>query len=199
MKYGFCIIAALAISTYAKAADATVDNAEMKQIYEADQKDRDGFSAQTIDFGKLQPRDRARRLRVRELIDQGGLNTGKDYSRAALVFQHGEDADDILMAHILAMTALGKGAADARWLAATTLDRLLQRLGQAHVFGTQFNYKIENGQPAWTMDPYNRTLIPENLRKMNCVPGLKSQAEMLEAFSHNRAPTLEAPCAVPPQ
>jgi hypothetical protein len=194
-------VGVLALGMHARAQDSGADNVDMKQIYDADQKDREGFPAKTIDLetvNQLNQRDRARRTRVRELIDQGQLRTGPDFLRAGMIFQHGEGSDDILFAHVLAVTAIAKGSADARWLAATTLDRLLQRLGQAQVFGTQFTFKLENGQTGITMEPYNRTLIPADLRKANCVPDPKAQEQMLDDLSHSREPKPQAVCADPP-
>lgn len=62
--------------------------------------------------------------------DSNLVLTGQDFERAALVFQHGDTPDDSLAVHLLAMTALGKGATSARWLAAATLNRYLQKVGQ---------------------------------------------------------------------
>ena len=173
---------------------SAADNAELKQIYDADQKDREG---QSIDWSKVGPRDVAREMRVREMIDQALLVTGKDYERAAMVFQHGGSADDILLAHILAVTALGKGETGARWLAAASLDRFLQRVGQAQVFGTQYSFK-KPGDP-WTMEPYNRKLVSPLLRDANCVPGMEDQAGMLESIIQGAEPKppKKKPCAEP--
>lgn len=113
------------------------DNVEMASIYTADQKDR-GSSLEKVNWTVVTPRDAIRRKRVREMIAQGALRTGKDYERAAYVFQHGETPEDILLAHVLAITALGKGNQKARWLSAATLDRYLHRQKQSQVFGTQF-------------------------------------------------------------
>jgi len=185
-----------ALAGKTKGADAPADNAELKQIYAADQNDRQGPLGKALDWEKISPRDAARRNRVRELIEQGRLNSGKDYERAAMVFQHGEGSDDILLAHVLAVTATGKGDLDARWLAAATLDRFLTRVGQPQVFGTQFSYKTEGGQQTWTMEPYNRTLIVPSLRHANCVPDQKYQSESLEALSKGQEPQPPAkrPC-----
>jgi len=182
-------------------ADAPSDNAELRQIYDADQKDRDAPLGKTLDWDKINPRAAARRKRVRELIEQGNLNTGKDFEHAAMVFQHGEGSDDILLAHVLAVTAIGKGDLDARWLAATTLDRLLQRVGQPQVFGTQFLWNTGNGHQKWTMEPYNRTLIDPKLREANCVPDQNHQAETLEALSKGQEPQPPAkpPCGATPK
>jgi hypothetical protein len=170
-----------------KAADISTDNAELKQIYDADQNDRKAPFGK-VDWQKINPRDAARRQRVRDLMEQGRLSTGKDYERAAMVFQHGEGSDDILMAHVVAVTAIGKGDTDARWLAAATLDRYLMRIGQPQIFGTQFNSKTEGGQTTWTMEPYDRTLIEPNLRDANCVPNQINQAEALQAISRGQEP-----------
>jgi hypothetical protein len=117
------------------------------------------------------------------------------------VFQHGEGSDDILLAHVLAVTATGKGDMDARWIAAATLDRFLQRVGQPQVFGTQFSFKTENGQETWTMEPYNRSLIGPNLRDANCVPDQEHQAETLNALSKGEEPQApkKQPCVEPPK
>jgi hypothetical protein len=187
----------------AKAANTSADNVELKQIYDADQKDRETpiGNANALDWKRIGPRDAARRKRVRELIDQGLLSTGKDYERAAMVFQHGESSDDILLAHVLAVTAIGKGDMDARWLAAATLDRFLQRIEQPQVFGTQFSYKPEHGPQTWTMEPYNRSLIGPSLRDANCLPDQEDQFQALDALRRGEEPKApkKRPCVEVPR
>jgi len=195
------LLRAFVLVSDTKAADTSADNAELKQIYDADQKDREAPPGKALDWETIGPRDTARQMRVRELIDQGRLNTGKDYERAAMVFQHAEGSNDILLAHVLAVTAIGKGDVDARWLAAASLDRFLQRVGQQQVFGTQFLYKTENGQKTWTMEPYNRSLIRPDLRDANCVPDQEEQAETLNARRKGEQPPApkKRPCIEPPR
>lgn len=176
------------------------DSNELKGIYEADQKDRAG-SFGAVDWTLVGPRDAARRKRVRELIDSGSLRTGKDYERAAMVFQHGDTPEDILFAHVLAVTALGKGGLSARWLAAASLDRYLHRLGQAQVFGTQFTNKDVSSKQGWTMDPYNRQLLAPSLLEANCVPDREHQHQMLTAIMQDVDPPApkRQPCAKAPR
>ncbi len=112
-----------------------------------------------IDWKTVGPRDAERRKRVLEMIESNQIVTGKDFANAALVFQHGETSNDILLAHILAVTALGKGNLDGRRMAAITLDRYLNRTEKPQVFGTQFNSKNVQDPKAWTMDPYDPKLI----------------------------------------
>ncbi|MCC6536036.1 MAG: hypothetical protein IT162_00695 [Bryobacterales bacterium] len=174
-------------------AAAAADSAELKQIYEADQADR---KAANVDWAKVGPRDEARRQRVRAMLDAGLVITGKDYERAAMVYQHGDGSNDILLAHVLAVTAIGKGNLDARWLSAATLDRLLHRLKQPQVFGTQYQ---RSGDDPWTMEPYNRALLSEAVRDASCVPDEKDQAAMLAAIirGEEQKPPARKPCAAP--
>jgi hypothetical protein len=168
----------------------------LKQIYEADQKDRHAPAGE-VDWKVVGPRDSARRKRVRELIDQSGVRTGKDYERAAMIFQHGDTPEDIILAHVLAVTALGNGNPGARWLAAASLDRYLHRCGQPQIFGTQFTNKEVSTKEGWTMEPYNRQLLAPSLLEANCVPDRGHQAEMLNAIRRGEKPPApkRKPCA----
>lgn len=170
-------------------------NAELVAIYDPDQKDRQA-PAGKVDWSDVAARDVARRKRVRELIDQGDVRSGKDYERAAMVFQHGDTPEDILMAHVLAVTALGKGNTAARWLAAASLDRYLHRTEKAQVFGTQFVNKDTSRNDGWTMEPYNRQLLPPSVLAANCVPDREHQAEMLKSIQRDEEPRPPArePC-----
>jgi hypothetical protein len=187
------LLLSIGIRTYAA---EPADSAELKQIYEADQKDREA-AVGAVDWKVVGPRDVARRKRVRELIDQDRLRTGKDYERAAMVFQHGDTPEDILFAHVLAVTALGKGDVGARWLAAASLDRYLHKLGKPQIFGTQFTTKDVSSNEGWAMDPYSRELLAPSLLEANCVPDRDHQAKMLNAIRRGEEPPAPArgPCA----
>jgi hypothetical protein len=160
---------------------APKDSAELQKVLDADQKDREPGITQ-MDWDKVNVRDSDRRKRVLEMIEANQIVTGKDFANAALVFQHGETSNDILLAHILAVTALGKGNPDGRRMAAITLDRYLNRTGQPQVFGTQFNTKNMQDPKAWTMDPYDPKLIGDALRALNCVESLEAQRALLDGM-----------------
>ena len=196
LSIGFLL--ALSQGMHSEAAEPA-DCAELKQIYDADQKDRQA-AAGAVDWKVVGPRDAARRKRVRELIDSAALRTGKDFERAALVFQHGEEPDDILFSHVLAVTSLGKGNASARWLAAASLDRYLHKLGRPQVFGTQLTTKDVKSQAGWTMDPYDRQLLAPSLLDANCVPDRDYQSQMLNAVRRGQEPPepRRQPCAQAP-
>lgn len=143
-------------------------NSEMTALYDADQKDRE---SPNIDWSVVGPADEKRRARTQALIDAGALHSGADFLHAAFIFQHGAGPDDYLKAHILATVAVARGNRAAVWIAAATLDRYLQRIGQPQVLGTQF--MISNGKA--TQSPYNPTLLSDAVRQMLNVPPLDEQ------------------------
>jgi hypothetical protein len=160
--------------------DSDVPNAEMKAIYDEDQRVR---MPPKVDWKAVTNTDADRREKTRKLLATGALHTGKDYEEAAFVFQHGSQPEDYLLAHTLAMVAVSKGDATAIWIAAATLDRYLEKIGQKQVFGTQYS---SNAQHVWTQEPYNRDLISDALRLQLGVPSQTVQEEQLKIYQRQQ-------------
>ena len=158
------------------ATDSDVPCTEMKAIFDEDQRVRQSGH---IDWTAVSRTDADRRDKTRKLLAAGALHTGRDYEEAAFVFQHGDAPQDYLLAHTLAMVAVSRGDATAIWIAAATLDRYLQRIGQKQIFGTQFN---SDPKQNWTQEPYDRDLVSDALRQQLGVPGQATQARQLEAY-----------------
>jgi len=156
--------------------DSDAPSAEMKAIFDEDQRVR---SAEHIDWRAVGATDTERRGQTRKLLAAGALHTGKDFEEAAFVFQHGDSPQDYLLAHTLAMVAVSKGGATAIWIAAATLDRYLEKIGQKQVFGTQFS---SDPRSKWTQEPYDRELVSDALRRQLGVPPQSVQAEQLKAY-----------------
>jgi len=72
-----------------------IDNEELKTLYKEDQSDR---TAGNIDWELVSKRDKERRVRVNELLKSNLVRTSKDYSNAAMIFQHGGDTTSSGMA-----------------------------------------------------------------------------------------------------
>jgi hypothetical protein len=118
-------------------AKSAKDNAEIKQLRDADQALRSG----TVDFNKLREaaaEEAKRRHRVHELLEIGAPKTGADFEGLSLVMQHGDSFDDFKLAHELAVASVIVGFDDP-WLITATYDRMLLTVGQRQRFGTQFN------------------------------------------------------------
>jgi hypothetical protein len=116
---------------------------------------------------------KARQAKVRVMLAAGELRTGDDFEEASFIFQHGNDPEDYLFAHMLAMQAGVKGDASARWLEVATLHRHLQLIKQQQVFGTQYPldpnlpHPVANGQAApfltgRTLKPYDKRLLRDS-------------------------------------
>lgn len=145
---------------------------EMTAIFDADQAARKDPA--TIDWTVLRPADLARRKRTQALLDSGRLNSADDFYHAAYVFQHGDEAEDCLKAHALAVIAAARGKEEAAWIAAATLDRYLQRIGQPQIYGTQF---LHPPGGKWTQEPYRRDLLSDAVREASGVPPLAAQED----------------------
>lgn len=127
-------------------------------------------------------RDEERRARTLALLNSGKLRSGDDFWRAAFVFQHGSEPNSYLLAHTLAVIATARGRRDATWIAAATLDRYLQNIGQKQIYGTQFTTRP--GQPT-TQEPYDRTLVSDALRAALGVPPLEAQETQRSDFERS--------------
>jgi hypothetical protein len=156
--------------------DNAASSPEMQQIFEADQAARKDFvefsrAGETVAAGDVE-----RRSQTRRLLADGKLRTGEDYTRAAFVFQHGATPDDILFAHTLAMVAAAKGDEEALWIASATLDRYLHSTGKRQIFGTQIKEKADHTA---TLEPYNRELVDDVIRRELGVQPIAVQEEQL--------------------
>jgi hypothetical protein len=155
--------------------------------------------------GNISPEDYyrhgdARRAEIRQLLEEGKVTSGEDYSDAALIFQHGQSPEDFLFAHILATQALMRGGSDDKWIAAATLDRYLQSINQPQVFGTQYTGDKSAGNTPRpqvdprvlniqrTQQPYNSKLLPDFVRQDFCVPNVSQQEKNLTIFNTGHLP-----------
>lgn len=129
-------------------------NAELAQLYDEDQADRNTSAGAQIDWAKVAPRDEARRKRVDEILARGGAKAAADYYHAAMVYQHGDSPDEIQRAHDLAIKAveLDPKHDAARWLAAASEDRKLMYERKPQKWGTQYK-KVDGKWILWPVDP----------------------------------------------
>lgn len=154
---------------------------ELAELYESDQADRQ-FSEppSPAQWAKIVERDEARRDRVMELVRAGALASADDYYHAAMVLQHGEGSEDVLIAHILATVAGFKGHDRGRWLSAAALDRYLHRTEEAQRLGTQY-VRTEPDAP-WSLGAYDDWL-PDSIREEYGVRPLADQRAYVEQLN----------------
>lgn len=153
------------------------DNDELTRLFAADQADRQGGTTVSIATGL---EDAERRVVVRRMLDTGRVRSAADHYHAAFIFQHGDQSDDYLLAHALAVSAVARGRYDAAWIAAATLDRYLHSIGRPQIYGTQFQIRYDGS--GTTQGDFDRTIIPDSLRITSGVPPLAAQGEQVRAY-----------------
>ncbi len=105
----------------------------------------------TVDYVKVQEgslteselhtREKARLQTIHELYKTGGLRGSPDYMISAELLERSDDADNVLLAHDLAVLATSLNAPDALRLSARTEEKFLKlkgwgpRFGQVHSAG----------------------------------------------------------------
>ncbi|GAA3756194.1 hypothetical protein [Terriglobus aquaticus] len=103
----------------------TAPSFNVHQVFVQDDEDHPAINTPQA-IAAFEQRHRDRSQQVRDLLAKGQITSADQLYDAAWVLQHGETADDYLLAHILAVDALAKGNTNAKWLTAATLDRYLQ-------------------------------------------------------------------------
>lgn len=157
---------------------SVTDNAKLTAMFNTDQAAREG---DRIDWVKLSKEDEQRRQDLHRMLDTGEVRSGNDFFHAAMIFQHGQNPDDYLLAHVLAMDAVAQGNKQARWLSAATLDRYLLSIWQPQIFGTQFHGGV-NPSPM-THDKVNQEIVSDSMRAATCVTSRADQQKVLETVN----------------
>jgi len=190
--YSVALVAQTSIPNPPKPPDTP---SAVHRLYVEDQEDTKTIKDEATDAEYLQ-RVKVRQQTLRTMLAAGQVTSGEDFLDAAFIFQHGDTAADCLFAHILAMEAMARGRASARWIAAATLDRYLQFSKQPQVFGTQ--YIMDSTHPVHvagapfpsgrTLEPYNEAFLSDSVRAEFCVPALAQQKQNIAKFNAGKWP-----------
>lgn len=150
------------------------NNHRLLELFEADQ---DARSSNDIDWKMVSTQDKARREEVLSIIAKDGLHTSEDYYHAAMVFQHGEKADEIRTAYSLAWLAsvMDPNNDATRWLSAAAWDRIMMRENMPQWYGTQF-YKASPDAP-WELYKIDESVVTDEERARMKVPPLETARE----------------------
>ena len=154
------------------------DNTELKELYKADQADR---QTDNIDWSVVSERDDQRQARVYELLDSNKVITSEDYANAAMIFQHGGDTVASGMAVKLMRKAVGLDSTRSKWLLAAAIDRDLMRREKPQIYGTQYR-KISADDP-WQIYELDTTQVTDEERQEHGVETLAEQKEKLRMMN----------------
>ena len=144
------------------AASKATNNPEVQKIVDADQTVRANWDKLSeADMKAVSANDHQRNLRIREIVDTGGLHTARDFANASLVMQHSSVFAGYELAHELAVCSMLLGAQDTDlWLVAATYDRMLNSIGHDQRFGTQHAIAFL-GQVSSELSPTDETGISD--------------------------------------
>jgi hypothetical protein len=142
---------------------------EIDTLYASDIEDRNQINwDDKNEVDKLRQKDKERKQKAKELVENGSLISGLDYHHAALIFQHGETTEDYKLAHELADKAVKLGDETAKWLFAATFDRWLLSEDKPQRYGTQFK---QNGKRKWELaQPIDLSITDEERAKYKVPP-----------------------------
>jgi hypothetical protein len=178
----FVLALLLSSATFAQAAEP-VSNEALRALMLADQAAR-APAVGIIDWAKVTEDDKARRMAVLELLQAGKVQTADDYFNAALVFQHGQEADDIRLAFSLSSIAhkLAPGNKDASWLTAASWDRILMQMNQPQWYGTQFSKAHAPGSK-WELYKIDEKAVTDDERRALNVRTLDEAKQKAKALN----------------
>lgn len=171
-------------------AELAANNAELELLYKADQADRTPGTAPK-DWQEVARNDLARQARVKEMLESGGVKTGRDYYHAGMIFQHASGAEGVQLAHELAMIGASLGDRSCRWLAAASYDRMLMYLNRPQRFGTQYRTDSEGVTRLYEIGPG----VTDSMRQALDTPTLqeakdheKEMQDMMEELRKSMKP-----------
>lgn len=126
---------ALAMQGATSKAQQKKISAELAELYSVDQKDQELWDQ--LSEQELETRRKTRRDRVAEFVTLGQLSKSEDYYFASWLLQHGDDHNDILIAHLLASAASFDGYTKSDFMVAAALDRYMLHFKHPQRFGSQ--------------------------------------------------------------
>ena len=180
LLFAFALLMACATAARAQDPAPSQDNERLRAIYREDQQAR---QKQPIDWSVVADQDRAHRAEVRALLQAGGVRTSADHFHAAMVFQHGEELDDIRLAFALAQVSatLDPSRKQARWLSAASWDRMLMQKNVPQWYGTQYHQPLPGGPTE--LYKIDETAISDAERAAMGVPSLQEARDLLEQIN----------------
>lgn len=153
-------------------------------MFAADQAARQPAQGE-VDWATVNKEDAERRSGVMSILESGGIKTAQDYYHAAMIFQHGDSAEDIRLSHAFATisSALGGGTSAANWLKAASWDRLMLNLEQPQWYGTQY---VRDEAGRWLLYRVHPDAVTDEQRAAWSVPSLEESRSRTAVMNGER-------------
>ena len=111
----------------------------LKILYETDQEER---RREKIDYSKMSRNDKKWLRKAKELLKDSSQFSALDYSRAAMLFQHGGATKEYKTAIELMEKAIKLDSTINQWLYFAATDRYLMSMNKPQLFATQHIGKV---------------------------------------------------------
>jgi hypothetical protein len=116
--------------------DTIEDSKEiLKILYNSDLHDRKNAN---LKWSRIVENDNVRLIKVKELLKDSSLFSALDYTRAALIFQHGKNSANYKLAIDMMSKAIKLDPNTDKWLYFAANDRYLLSIRKPQIFGTQY-------------------------------------------------------------
>jgi hypothetical protein len=158
--------------------------ATIHELFLQDQQDQqiDNEALSAADQKKLRMRYDDREQRVKQLMQTSSSLSAQDLFNAGVILTHSHNPENQLLAH-LAFTAAGfEGNAEAKHLAATSLDRYQVLSHQTPIFGTTFQRPYQGWHHEVSPD------MNDAIRSAFCLPSLSQLNKLYELEKAGKAP-----------
>ncbi len=168
-----CILPVLLLLNLAAGQGQSLDLIRMAAEDQADRqfKSRPSPEEET----RMKTNDRERQMRAREILRHAAKLKAEEFSAAALIFQHGQTAQDYALAHQLSICAGSLGKIES--LPALTEDRFLEAIHRLQRFGTQFSW-AGTGTKLNPIDSGKPTSVTDDLRLNYMLPPVSLAAKL---------------------
>ncbi len=159
-------------------------SATIHDLFEQDQRDQqiDNNALPAAEQRKLRARYDEREEQVKHLMQSGGIHKTQDFVDAGVILTHSLVPENQLLAHLAFTAAAFDGIAEAKHLAATSLDRYLTFSNQTQFFGTAFQMRYQG----WHHDV--SPVMDDPIRAAFCVPAGKQLDKLFEQEKSGIAP-----------
>lgn len=139
------------------------------------------------DWSAVTARREARLVRTKVLLADGLLATGADFHHAAILASTGNEPEEHLTAHDLAVIAIGRGETRAALTAAEALDRFLQRTARPQRYATQIEMRYPDPPRLYPVDPDAPDFLRVQYGAPTMVEARKREAEAVRKARKTKA------------
>ena len=179
-RLAFLLVSGAALLAGCSSSPAVVaDDVRLTALFEQDQSDR--RTVDDVDWTIVEQRDAERRREVAQMLERGAVRTAADHYHAAMIFQHGDSAEEIRLAHAFATISAALGSSSAsNWLMAASWDRLMLQFEQPQWYGTQY---VRDNSGKWVLYEVDPDAVTDEQRAERSVPSLQESRERAELMN----------------